>query len=374
MFQRGAEQTGGQRAAHGLIVVGVQHGVQDQLQLARDLAGKDVAAAAAHAGHAARDQSPAQRHDLVVGGQQHGDVAGCHALAADLLLRVVEQFGDAVGAVVQRQRFEGSERLHVHRVTAERVEHQRLRHRPTIDGIRLLVRLAGRRNRLVADLRLAEAAFGVAIPGVQRLDQGAAGAMVGPQRKALVRLFAGAQVGGDVAAAETVDGLLGVADHHQRAASAVDPLEDRELALVGVLELVDQRDRVGFVQAVGQHVVGLFAAESLVYRVDQHRERHDVALACAPRHFLAAGLRRFGQYRAADEDVAHAEQRAQRLQREDQRVRGEFAGPVGCGLRRQLFRLEHVAERPGQLRFVVAAKRLDDLAQPAAQRRIGPLV
>ena len=329
MFQRGAEQTGGQRAAHGLIVVGVQHGVQDQLQLARDLAGKDVAAAAAHAGHAARDQSPAQRHDLVVGGQQHGDVAGCHALAADLLLRVVEQFGDAVGAVVQRQRFEGSERLHVHRVTAERVEHQRLRHRPTIDGIRLLVRLAGRRNRLVADLRLAEAAFGVAIPGVQRLDQGAAGAMVGPQRKALVRLFAGAQVGGDVAAAETVDGLLGVADHHQRAASAVDPLEDRELALVGVLELVDQRDRECLVQAVGQHVVGLLATQSLIDRVDQHRERQHVTLACTPRHLFATGLRRLGQHRAAGEDGAQLQQRAQLLQREDQRMMRECCGMVG---------------------------------------------
>ena len=46
----------------------------------------------------------------------------------------------------------------------------------------------------------------------------------------------------DVAAAERVDGLLGVADQHHRGVAAEGPVEHLPLHRVGVLELVDQHD------------------------------------------------------------------------------------------------------------------------------------
>ena len=50
------------------------------------------------------------------------------------------------------------------------------------------------------------------------------------------------EVGRDVAAAERVDGLLGVADQHHRGVAAEGPVEHLPLHRVGVLELVDQHD------------------------------------------------------------------------------------------------------------------------------------
>ena len=64
------------------------------------------------------------------------------------------------------------------------------------------------------------------------LDEGAAG----------VGLGGGAQVGVDVAAAEPVDGLLGVADEHHRGVAEEGPLQDLPLHRIGVLELVDEHE------------------------------------------------------------------------------------------------------------------------------------
>ena len=52
----------------------------------------------------------------------------------------------------------------------------------------------------------------------------------------------GLEVGRDVAAAERVDRLLGVADQHHRGVPAEGPVEDLPLHRVGVLELVDEHD------------------------------------------------------------------------------------------------------------------------------------
>ena len=51
------------------------------------------------------------------------------------------------------------------------------------------------------------------------------------------------QVGVDVAAAEGVDRLLGVADQDHRGVPGERPLQDLPLHRVGVLEFVDQHDR-----------------------------------------------------------------------------------------------------------------------------------
>ena len=100
----------------------------------------------------------------------------------------------------------------------------------------------------------------------------------------------------DVAAAERVDGLLGVADQHHRGVAAEGPVEHLPLHRVGVLELVDQHDlpplphplgrrrrrRAG--QRVGelaeQVVVGEHAEPSLAavhLRAHGVRERHPAA-------------------------------------------------------------------------------------------------
>ena len=74
------------------------------------------------------------------------------------------------------------------------------------------------------------------------LDEGTVAAPVGVEG-AYVAPLGGGEVGGDVAAAEGVDGLLGVADQHQRAGAVEGPVEHVPLHRVGVLELVDHDDR-----------------------------------------------------------------------------------------------------------------------------------
>ena len=58
----------------------------------------------------------------------------------------------------------------------------------------------------------------------------------------VVAVAAAREVGDHVAAAEGVDGLLGVADQHHRRVAAERPVEHLPLHGVGVLELVDQHD------------------------------------------------------------------------------------------------------------------------------------
>ena len=67
------------------------------------------------------------------------------------------------------------------------------------------------------------------------------------------------QIRVDITATEAINGLLGIADHHQQAAQCVvlcaitiDRIENVVLLRVGVLELVDQRDRPTLKQRVGQ--------------------------------------------------------------------------------------------------------------------------
>jgi hypothetical protein len=90
---------------------------------------------------------------------------------------------------------------------------------------------------------------GRALAHVERGDAGAGGD----------QLLLGGQVGVDVAAAERVDGLLGIADDREAAGRrlAPDAAGDLPLHRVGVLELVDQRPRQAGGDAGGQRGVGL---------------------------------------------------------------------------------------------------------------------
>ena len=67
----------------------------------------------------------------------------------------------------------------------------------------------------------------------------------------------GPEVGRDVAAAERVDRLLGVADQHHRRVPGEGPVEHLPLHRVGVLELVDQHDAPPLPHPLGGGTVGV---------------------------------------------------------------------------------------------------------------------
>ena len=105
-----------------------------------------------------------------------------------------------------------------------------------------------------------------------------------------VGALAGAEVGDDVAAAERVDGLLRVADQHQRGLADEGALDDLPLDRVGVLELVDHHDRPAPAHPVaGGCVVGL---ERDGQPAEQVVEAQDAEQALAPLELLAARRRR----------------------------------------------------------------------------------
>jgi hypothetical protein len=83
-----------------------------------------------------------------------------------------------------------------------------------------------------------------------------------PGRAGVAQLARRGQVGVDVAAAERVDGLLGIADDHQGPGrrSPPDLAGDAPLDRIGVLELVDQRPRQPGRQPTGQAGIGVEGA------------------------------------------------------------------------------------------------------------------
>ncbi len=84
-------------------------------------------------------------------------------------------------------------------------------------------------------------------------DQTCRRALVAAQRGRGLHHLPGLQVGMQVGIAEAVDGLLGVADQEQRCIGAmVDAAENRKLQRIGVLEFVNQRDRITGAQRIRQ--------------------------------------------------------------------------------------------------------------------------
>ena len=263
--QRAAPQPREHGGAQHAFVLGAGQGLQQHLQLEGPVAVEHAGARAADAGHVQAQQLGAQGDDVVVGGQQNGDVAGRQALADDVtaalavdgLRRVGQQRGDLRGAGLER----GALALGLRdgRI-APQVQGQRRRHGLARDEIRRLCLPVAGLDRFVTDGLVAARIQWLAGRGVQpvhRLDQGRRGTMVGVERQPVPRVLARAQVGVHVAAAEAVDGLLGVADHHEPAARlaggvAVEAVEDAVLLVVGVLELVHERHRPVGEQRIGQ--------------------------------------------------------------------------------------------------------------------------
>ena len=81
--------------------------------------------------------------------------------------------------------------------------------------------------------------------GIEPCHQGRRGAAVFDQAAAIARghLIGGLAVGGQLAAAEAIDRLFGVAHHHQQVLgprAGEGPLQDAPLDRIGVLKLIDQ--------------------------------------------------------------------------------------------------------------------------------------
>ncbi len=98
----------------------------------------------------------------------------------------------------------------------------------------------GRLDRVHHDPLVPE--LGGAEQRLQPPEERLVGAVVDPEGLGRARRLGRPEVGHDVAAAEGVDGLLGVADEHHGRRPGERPVEDLPLHRVGVLELVDQHD------------------------------------------------------------------------------------------------------------------------------------
>ena len=144
------------------------------------------------------------------------------------------------------------------------------RHGSAVDEQGLLAPMCGHRHerhRVGTVLAKAESAavvlFRLGEAEVDRIDHRRGGAVVGAQRiVAPGGGLAGAQVGVNVGPAESVDRLLGVANHEKALRGlvgfdAVNALENAVLQRIGVLELVDHRHRELLAYALGQSLAAI---------------------------------------------------------------------------------------------------------------------
>jgi hypothetical protein len=205
------------------------------------------------------------------------------------------------------------------------------------------------------------AEVGVAEQRVVGVDERLVAAPVDVERAGRGRDPRRLEVGVDVRAAEGVDGLLGVADEHERRLAVAEcAAHDPPLDRVGVLELVDEHDAVAAAQAGGD----LLAARP-VQRAVQPREQ--VVVVHDPEPVLAdLDLRAH----ARGEPVARVGLRARRA------VRGlERRARVAIGGERDGQRLaaveQHVLARVEGADVEVIDDLLDQLAQILDERDPG---
>ena len=273
--------------------------------------GQQLGAAADHRGNAACGQSrpdqlglrPLAHEHSHVGGRDRGAVPG----------RVGgEEGGDVGGAVVGDVLTGGVDLDHValdqlHPRAAYLPDPERGRRRRTGQpraGVR-------GRHRAYDDARVAEGR--ATQHDLEPLDQGGVAPSVGAEGRAGRRGLGGREVGDHVAAAEGVDGLLGVADQDHRGVAGERPVEHLPLLGVGVLELVDEDDLPPLPHPLaGRCVVALEGlgetAQEIVVRQDPEAPLAPVDLGAhlvGERHALSTvGLRvagrRQGRVRVAD--------------------------------------------------------------------------
>ena len=184
------------------------------------------------------------------------------------------------------------------------------------------------------------------------------------------QLLARGEVAVDVAAAEGVDRLLGIADQDQRARRiAIQALEDRPLARVGVLEFVDQRRRPGLRQARRQRVAAL-AEQTIMDLGDPLRKAALAAraqalpeLAMGEAGAAAGGFVDDGQF-GAGEQFARCDQGLEFGALDEGRGRALLPRPRDLGVFQQLGQ-----PRPRHTVGYAARGSLQQFAQALAQGR-----
>ena len=105
------------------------------------------------------------------------------------------------------------------------------------------------------DVRVAEP--GAAEHHLKAVDQRLVAAPVRTESAPLTRGFRRRKVRRDVATAERIDGLLGVADQHQRAVTVEGGVDHLPLHRIGVLELVDHHHRPTALHPLASRGVGI---------------------------------------------------------------------------------------------------------------------
>ncbi len=289
-----AQQHGRQGGAQAAAVGRLQQREQQGAQFASLDGFEQALLAGGHGGHARARQGLLHAGGILVVAHQHRDVAGLHGTPVDQRMAFAcigehaMDVGDAGGGG-GHARAVGAQWLAVFAPQQAQGQRRCGRSIAQVIGVGALV---ARPHRLETDARMGEGIqAGLVRAFVQCLDGAQhawARAEVVRQPRCFVGHAAGEQVGVHVAAAETVDGLLGIADQEQRGhlaqgthlvGIAEHARENPPLALVGVLEFVHQCDpvlraqprhqRLSFrpLQRLGhafdQIVVGLHAAGAL---------------------------------------------------------------------------------------------------------------
>ena len=389
LVERQAHRRGGEGRTRQPGVLRLGHRLQPAQQVAR-LGGVEdgILVGQIDRGHAGPAQRPAHRLGLAAVAHQHRDVARRQAArlaagAAKGQARVVEPVDDALGGAARQHlaQFLGRQRLR------QPLDLQR-RQRGVATAQRLVAPLGAdrieRQRGLAAGTRLsrtteAEGLAGPALLGLQedrvdRTDQRLRRAVVGAQR--VVAPGGGAahrQVAVDVGAAEAVDRLLRVADHQQRGGrivvgDAVEAVEQPVLQRRGVLELVDQRDRVLRQDALAQPRAGL-ARQRLL----------EPALQVGEAELRRGALELVEPLRDAPRRMAQ-QARARRLQRRQLGLQRLELGEGGRDLAAVVVLLQRLAQAVGRqppragvgLQHQPLGQRIlgpgDDLAMPFLQR------
>ena len=379
-----ADQHGGQRGAQAAVIATVQQGEQQHVQVACFAGGEQALLAGRHRGDADQRQRLLDHRGLAMRTHQHRDVAGLHGFAFDQRLAstgVGQHRMDRGGAGMGGEfaRFARSPRL----LLALVVDRWRGRTPDRQCGCGLAIAqkvvvatLVAGLDRAEFDARIDEG--GIARVGVERGD----GAQHRRTRTEVVRQRGCGrgdpcrrEVGVHIATTKPVDRLLGIADHEQcglRAPAAEQPVEDRPLARVGVLELIDQRDGVLRAQlarerarivmrqrigdAIDQVVVGLHAALPL-----EQRQAHARIIAETMQQVAATAHEQGVQYLHCIQVVRY---RSAHVRRGRRPVRVAFLGACHQCTRAQFFQLRvRRAGQPG-----VVGERLQPLAQVGKPR------
>ena len=234
----GVPEEAGQRGrAHPGAAMRLLEGLQQRQPLDGRRGGEHAAAARDHAGDTDLLERGLGVGEVGVAIADHRDVAGPHRPPVERRA-LVEQAAYVVGEVARDPRAhlphcqQPGPARHVLPTDHAHPERMTRPDQPTLGVMRLDV----------ADHDPFVAERGAAEQLLQRRVQHCVAAPV--HRQGLLGRRGGGrgEVGRDVAAAEGVDGLLGVADQHHRGVPAERPVEHLPLHRVGVLELVDQHD------------------------------------------------------------------------------------------------------------------------------------